>query len=411
MGTALFIDARGRRVTDVARCIERPYNMDYYVEKVRDIVAGIAERGYEAVMEYSKRFDGVAYDDPRVPDDQFEKALEVLNDDTLWALRVASERIRRYQESIMPRSSNGLQWKPVERVAAYAPGGKNPYPSTVLMTVIPARVASVRYVAVATPPIKKDEFMVNPAILAAAKLARANDVFAVGGAQAIAGLAYGAQPLPQVDMIVGPGSPYVEAAKLLVSHRVGIDMVAGPSEIVVLAGANASPLELAYDLLAQAEHGPLSLAVLLSPEEDLAKKVYRLVNEAVNPEHMGNIYVVVVEGLDYAIDLVNHIAPEHVEIMGVDDPSNLAMHLTNTGAIAVNVPVAYTDYVAGPSHVLPTSGAARWRSGLSVYDFLKPVAVVDKIDYEGLRAAYILARLEGFRFHAESLRLRMREED
>ncbi len=403
MGTVVELDARSLPAGRVAALLRRRYSLEDYVERVRPVVRDVAARGYEAVKRYSLAYDGVAYDDPLVPDELADEALSAVGEEVVRALKVAASRVRAFQESLMPRGGP-VAWRPVGAVAAYVPAGARPYPSTAIMTVVPARVAGVRRVVVATPP-RRGRWMVEPSVLAAARVAGADAVYAVGGAQAVAGLAYGASPLPRVDMIVGPGSPYVEAAKLLVSHLVGVDAPAGPSELAAVAGCDADPLEVAYDLLAQAEHGPLSLSALLTPCERLLAAVRRVVRRYAGAEHMGAIYLVRVGSLDQAVEVVNALAPEHVELLG--EAEALAHQVETAGAVAVGVPAAYLDYAAGPSHVLPTGGAARWASGLSVYTFLRPVPVVREVDEEALRASLVLARLEGFELHAASLELRV----
>ena len=411
MGRLVYIDARGMSPGEIVARIKRPYSLGEYIERIRPVVEDVKRRGYAAVREYSEKFDERSFDDPIVSREEMEDALREVGDEARGALRVAAERIRRYHEATMPRPVSGqgyrLLWRPVGRVGVYVPAGAKPYPSTLLMTAIPARVAGSELVVAATPPLREGGFKAHPLVEAAALVAGVDALYAVGGAQAVAGLAYGAKPLPRVDKIVGPGSPYVEAAKLLVSLDTGIDMVAGPSEIAVVADDSADPVLVALDLLAQAEHGALSSAVLFTPSRGLAEAVSSRVGEHVGEEHMGSIYVVLVEDLEAALEAVNEYAPEHLELV-LDEPGEALEAVENAGAVSLGEPVAYMDYAAGPSHVLPTGGAAKWRGGLSVYDFLKPVAVVEYSEEEALEAAIILARLEGFRFHAESLEARKR---
>lgn len=409
MGRLVEIDARGKDPASVVEEVKRPYSLEEFIERVRPIVEDIRLRGYTAVREYSERFDSRSFEDPRIPREELEKALREIGDEARWALGVAAERIKRFHETILPRDAwldgRGLVWRPVERVGVYVPGGAKPYPSTLLMTVIPARVAGSQLVVVATPPSRDQGYMANPLIEAAAAIAGADLLVAVGGAQAIAAMAYGASPVPRVDKIAGPGSPYVEAAKLLVSASTGIDMVAGPSEIAVVASGSANARLVALDLLAQAEHGAFSTALLVTCSRSLLASVKAMVADPVRDEHMGTIYLVLVDNVEHVIRVVNEYAPEHLEIM-VDEPKRILSLVRNAGAVSLGEPVAYMDYAAGPSHVLPTGGAARWRGGLSVYDFLKPVLVTSKADEEALEAAIVLARLEGFRYHAESLEAR-----
>ena len=409
MGRLVEIDARGRSVHEVVERLKRPYDIEEFIKRVEPVVKSIREEGYKAVKRLSERFDGKGFDDPRVPRGELEKALREVGDEAKWALETSAERIKRFHEAIMPSDTwvNGLGvvWRPVRRVGVYVPAGAKPYPSTLLMTAIPARVAGSELIVAASPPYRGEGFMAHPLVEAAAAIVGVDTLVAVGGAQAVAAMAYGATPVPRVDKIVGPGSPYVEAAKLLVARDTGIDMVAGPSEITVLADESADPRLVALDLLAQAEHGAFSTAVLVTVSTRLASQVKGLVSEPVRDEDMGVVAIVVAESMEQAIAIVNEYAPEHLEVVA-EEPREILGKIVNAGAVSLGEPVAYMDYSAGPSHVLPTSGAAKWRGGLSVYDFLKPVPVVNDTDPEALEAAIVLARLEGFRYHAMSLEAR-----
>lgn len=390
--------------------LERPYGIEEYVEKVRPVVEAVSREGYRAVRRFSEMFDGVSFDDPRVGEDEVRAALDEVDEKVLWALETVARSVRAYHQATLPRPSGAgsavLRWVPVERVGVYAPGGARPYPSTVIMTAIPARVAGSRLVVVATPPYGGGGFKAHPLVLAAASAAGVDAVYAVGGAQAVAGLAYGATPMPRVDVVAGPGSPYVEAAKLLVSRVVGVSVVAGPSEVAVIADESADPLAVSYDLLAQAEHGPLSTALLATPSGELASEVERILRP-VEGDHLGRVVIVETRSLEEAARLVDAYAPEHLEVLA-GEPEEVLRIVRNAGAVSVGGPAALLDYAAGPSHVLPTGGSARWRGGLSVYDFLKPVAVVSGVGAgELVEAALVLARAEGFEYHAKSLEVRM----
>ncbi|WP_460124638.1 histidinol dehydrogenase [Stetteria hydrogenophila] len=389
--------------------LSRPYRIEEYVERVRPIVEAVAREGYEAVKRFSQRFDGVSFDDPRVGEDEEREALAAVGEEVLRALETAARAVRAFQEAVKPepRRVGGveLRWLPVERVGVYAPAGGRPYPSTVIMTVVPARVAGSRLVVVATPPSRRRGFKADPLVTAAARVAGADAVYAVGGAQAVAGLAFGAAPLPRVDLIAGPGGPYVEAAKLLASSMVGIDLIAGPTELAVVADDSADPELVALDMLAQAEHGPLSTVLLATPSGWLASEVEGILRRAPG-EGMGRLVIAETRSLGEAAELVDRFAPEHLEVLA-RDPGEVLSRVGSAGAVTVGVPAALLDYALGPSHVLPTGGSARWRGGLSVYDFLKPVAVASGIPAaEILEAAITLARAEGFEFHARSLEAR-----
>ena len=396
-------------------------DIEIYIERVKPVVEDVKRRGWEAVREYTLRFDKTDVVDPRIPREKLKEALDVIGEKIRWALEVAIDSVREYHEATKPREvvyesrHHGiriiLKPIPLTSVGVYVPGGAHPYPSSTIMTVVPAKTAGVRRVVVATPPRPSEGFPAHPVILAAAHLTGVDMVYTIGGAQAIAALAYGARPYVEpVDKIVGPGSPYVVAAKYLVSRDVGIDMLAGPSEVMIIASKDAQKdvERLALDLLAQAEHGILSIGVLATDSRELAlsiiDKVAMLMRDRSN--EIGSIYVFVLDSLEECITFANLVAPEHLELAG-ESASQLIDKVENAGAITVNTPVALTDFSAGPSHVLPTGGSARWRGGLSTYDFVKLVAVTEVLDLkvasELVEAAKILAEVEGFNFHKESL--------
>ncbi|KSW11573.1 hypothetical protein CF15_01690 [Pyrodictium occultum] len=399
---------RGPGAEELEELLGRSYSLEEYVERVRPIVEDVRRRGYEAAREYSERFDGVGLEDPRLGREEMSQALDALPSRAVEALERAVEALRRYHSSTLPPEAGApgarLRWHPVERVGVYAPGGLHPYPSTVVHTVVPARVAGCRRVVVASPPCRSGcgGSPVHPAVLAAAYLAGADAVYALGGAQAVAALAYGAEPVEKVDMVVGPGSPYVQAAKLLVSSVVGVDMIAGPTELAVVADESADPVQVALDMLAEAEHGPLSLSLLATPSRGLAEEVYRILRREAAGE-IGGLAVAVTPGLGEALELVSRMAPEHL-VAYLRDPGPLLEARPPAGLVSLGVPPALLDYAYGPSHVLPTGGAARWRGGLGVYTFLRPVAYAEPgLGEEYAEAAAELARLEGFTRHARSI--------
>jgi len=408
----VLLSTRDLGVEGVVRELKRPYSLAPYIERVRPVVEEIASRGYEAACRYSERFDGVCYEDPLITREEMREAYEGLPAALREAIDYAAERIEEYHEATLPprrvEALPGIEltWRPVRRVGVYVPAGLKPYPSTALMTIIPARIAGAEEVVAATPPCRPGGcrgFKADPVILAAMYRAGASVAVALGGAQAVAAMAYGASPVPRVDMVAGPGGPYVTAAKALVAGVVGVDMLAGPSEIMVIAGPDTDPVEAALDTLAQAEHGPLSTGVLVSWSRKLLEKAMELA--APYADRVGRVYMVEVSGVDEAAELADAYAPEHLELLG--EAAALEQRVANTGAVSVGHPVAVMDYAAGPSHVLPTTGSARWRGGLSVYDFLKPVAVVREVPREAYRAAYRLASYEGFTLHAKSIGRRM----
>ncbi len=381
--------------------LERRWSIEDYMDKVKPIVEDVASRCYEAVKEYSCRFDGACYDEPLIPESEVHVYEEKLSPRLLNAIDAVVESVRGYFESIKPstiQSGNAKTlWLPVESAALYVPGGRNPYPSTAIMTVTPASVAGVKGIHVLTPP-RGGDLKVDPATVVAAYRAGASGVYAVGGPQAIAGVAYGCKPLPRVDMIAGPGGAYVQAAKALVANRVGIDMIAGPTELFIIA-VDAGPGRVAVEALAQAEHGSSSTVVVASPSGDLLDSVSgELARLASGRGDLAAVYLVETDSVEEALELADRYAPEHLLLLGVE-PS----WIPSAGAVSMGVPTAYLDYAAGPSHVLPTNRAARWRGGLSVYDFLRPVAVVDGMDRRLLDAARVLAEYEGFTLHRRSL--------
>ena len=395
------------RLGEALELIRRKSPLEGYIEKVRPIVEEVSARCYEAVYEFSLRFDSRAFHDPSIYPEEASIYEEMLDYRVIEAIEWAVARVREYSRSIMPRPLDiggvSLHWTPIERIAAYIPGGRNPYPSTAIMTIVPASVAGVREINVLTPPYKGEGPKADPGIVVAAFRSGASKVYAVGGPQAIAGTAFSCAPLPRVDKIVGPGGPYIQAAKLLVSHLVGIDMVAGPTELFIVADSSADPEVVKREALAQGEHGRDSIIVIASTDESLLSCVGERLAEEARGLEMADFILVKTRGIEEAIDLANLVAPEHLLLL-VEDPEGLAARVYNAGVVSLGVPTAYLDYVAGPSHVLPTGGAARWRGGITVYDFLKPVQIVYSMQVEGLEYARRLASYEGFRFHEKSLR-------
>jgi histidinol dehydrogenase len=396
-----------------------------------EVIEQVRRRGLDAVLEYGRRFDKVELtaETLRVSPEEIEAGAAACPPEVLEAIAFAAERISTYHARQRPADQLwiddtgtrlGWCWGPIEAVGVYVPGGRAAYPSTVLMNAVPARVAGVDRIAMVTPPGK-----LQPAVLAAAKAAGITEIWRVGGAQAVAALAYGAGPIRPVDKIVGPGNAYVTAAKRRVYGVVGIDALAGPSEIVVVADAGADPDWIAADLLSQAEHDPAAQSILITDHEGFAAEVAKAVEGQLTTLATGmdaalswrDHGAVVIAPLDLAPELVNRIAPEHVEF-AVDDPGPLAARVRHAGAIFLgrHTPEAIGDYVAGSNHVLPTSRAARFSSGLSLYDFLKRTSIV-ACSPESFRAlgshTVALAEAEGLPAHARSvaIRLNARRED
>ncbi len=405
--------------------------------RVRDtvcaIIAAVRSDGDAAVLDYARRFDAEQAQSVaalEVPRAQWQAALDGLPEDQAQALRLAAERLRRYAERQRGESWDwqdedgsvlGQRVSPLDRVGIYVPGGKASYPSSVLMNAIPARVAGVEEIIMTAPA---PAGALNPLVLAAAELAGVSRVFRLGGAQAVAALAYGTETIPAVDKIVGPGNAYVAAAKREVFGQVGIDMVAGPSEVLVISDASVDPQWLALDLCAQAEHDELAQSLLLSPDAaHLDAVADALARElAVQPRRdiiaaslAGRGALIHCRDIDEAIALSNQVAPEHLELALADAEARLAQ-VRHAGAIFVGAhsPEAMGDYCAGPNHVLPTARTARFASPLGVYDFQKRSSVL-RISAAGARrlgpVAATLARGEGLEAHARSAEVRVPQGD
>ncbi len=399
------------------------------VGTVERVLRSVRERGDEALCAATERYDGFkvrSAADLVIGADEFAAAERALAPELRAAMRYAVERIERYHATAVPKSWRitdehgsvlGQEVRPLERVGVYAPGGRAAYPSTVLMTAVPARVAGVRDVVLVTPPAADGR--VNPAVLAAARIAGVTEGYRVGGAQAVAALAYGTDTIRRVDKIVGPGNAYVAEAKRQVFGAVGIDMVAGPSEVVVVADGAADPECAAADLLAQAEHDPMARAILVTDAAPLIdavaaaveRQLAALPRRAIAGEALERRGALVrAASLDQAVELANRLAPEHLELL-VAVTQALLPRVRHAGAVFVGglTPEVVGDYVAGPSHVLPTSGTARFSSPLGVEDFVKRTSVME-YSRAGLAAARphlaVLAEAEGLHGHRAAADIR-----
>ncbi len=395
-------------------------------EIVADILANVRSKGDEAVQGYNKKFDGCDLTSLQVSQEEIDEAFAVVEPKFLSILEQAAKNIRAFHEKQVrtsfviadrPGIVLGQKVTPIEKVGVYVPGGTAAYPSTVLMDTIPAKIAGCPQILMVTPPDKDGK--INPVILAAAKIAGVDKIFKVGGAQAIAALAYGTGSIPKVDKIVGPGNAFVAEAKKQVFGLVSIDMIAGPSEILVIADGKSNPAHVAADLLSQAEHDRLASAVLVTDSEELAQKVSAELEAQIPALPRADIArasidnngkIIVADSLMAGIDIANEIAPEHLELM-VDDPFAYLDAVKNAGSIFMgrSCPEALGDYFAGPNHTLPTSGTARFSSPLSVDDFVKksqftyytPDAlskVASDIDF--------FAKQEGLQAHGKSVMIR-----
>ncbi|MFQ5899569.1 MAG: histidinol dehydrogenase [Candidatus Methylomirabilia bacterium] len=425
------LDAARLGIHGVIAALERPPEAvaSEIRQRVGDSVRAVAERGDEALLELTERFDGVKLraSELAVTAEEFGSAREEVGEEVVRALAYAAERIEAFHRQTLPRSwwveestgsLLGQLVRPVERVGIYVPGGRAAYPSTVLMTAVPAKVAGVREIVVVSPP--GGDRSPDRAVLVAAQLAGVTEAYRVGGAQAVAALAYGTESIRRVDKIVGPGNIYVTLAKAMVFGRVGIDLMAGPSEVVVVADAGANPEWVAADLLAQAEHDPMARAVLVTPSAPLLDGVAAALErqlgalprrEIAGAALEGNGALVLTRDLEEAVAVANGLAAEHLELQ-VEDPFRLLSEVRHAGAIFLGryTPEVVGDYVAGPNHVLPTGGTARFASGLGVEDFLKRSSLI-QFSPAGLNEAWPhlsqLSRLEGLQAHGEAARLRL----
>ena len=397
---------------------------------VSGILKNVRDNGVTALLEYTNRFDRrcVGSGDLEVAKTALQQALATIPADFRQALEHAAARIREYHQhqkgqSWSYRDQNGStlgqRITPLDRVGIYVPGGKAAYPSTVLMNAIPAQVAGVREIIMVVPAVNDE---INPVVLAAAQMAGVDRVFSIGGAQAIAALAYGAGPVPAVDKIVGPGNRYVAAAKRLVFGIVGIDMIAGPSEIVIVADESADPDWIAMDMFAQAEHDEDARAILVTTDASMPERVEASINRQITQMERAGIIrtamenngaLIRAEDVEQACAIVNRLAPEHLEL-AVQDPDRYLAGIRHAGAIFLGHFAAEVlgDYCAGPNHVLPTGRTARFSSPLGVYDFQKRSSLIEcsaASASELARTATVLARAEGLSAHARSAELRMKQ--
>lgn len=395
------------------------------MENVNRIIESVVKEGDKALFRFTEKYDGVKLDQLTV-DKGFLKSAEI-DEELIESLKVAKNRLTDYLKSQLNKSwyqSNknggfvGEQITPIDRVGLYIPGGRAAYPSSVLMTAVPALVAGVKEIAVVSPPGKNGE--INPVVARTLSLCGIDEVYSIGGAQAIAALAYGTETIKRVDKIVGPGNKYVTMAKKLVFGQVGIDMLAGPSEVLVIADDIAEPAAIAADLLAQAEHDPEARVVLITSEEDiimeveneLERQIEKLKTKATARQSLEDYGLIIkVEDLDEAIEASNKIGPEHLELI-VNDPLKYIDRIKHAGSIFIGswTPEVAGDYLAGPNHVLPTSGTARFSSPLSVNDFVKSSSLIYFTEDE-LRSTFKdierIAESEGLPGHANAARIRL----
>ena len=394
-------------------------------EVVEEIINDVRQRGNQALLEYTRRFDRMDIAEGaelELSPERLQQAVESITEQQREALDFSISRVREFHQRQSGESWSytdetgtllGQQVTPLDRVGVYVPGGKAAYPSSVLMSAVPARVAGVKEITMVSP-------RVSAHVLAAAKIAGVNRIYRVGGAQAIAALAYGTETIGRVDKIVGPGNIYVETAKRLVFGVVGLDMVAGPSEVLIVADESGSPAFAAADFIAQAEHDEDAFPIIITTSESFLHEVEQEIHlqvdrvdrkEIVQKSIQKNGLLILAHTLDVAIELSNRVAPEHLELM-VENAADVLDSITNAGAVFVGnySPVAAGDYMAGPSHVLPTAGTARFFSPLGVFDFLKRMSVINfsKEELKNLYPAVSrLAQLEGLDAHAKAMEVRV----
>ncbi len=392
-------------------------NFDKYKKVVEEIIERVKKEGDKALYELTERYDGIKLSYIKVPEEKIDEAYERVDDEIIDTLEIAKENIERFHSITSPERDMridfgdiilGKRYTPIEKVGIYIPGGRASYPSTALMTAIPARIAGVKKLVASTPP---SENGVNPLTLVACDIAGVDEIYAVGGAQAIAAMAYGTETVEKVYKIVGPGNIYVTIAKLLVQKDVAIDMPAGPSEILIIADKHANSNFIVYDCLAQLEHDPNSIAILLTTSKEIAEDVKRKIRELTDSN---NFHVRVVKSVDDAIKIANEIAPEHLSLfVDVDTAFNLLNKINNAGSVFIGEfsPVSAGDYASGTNHVLPTLGYAKMYSGLGVETFMKSMTY-QSLSKEGLRkisdVIIKLAKAEGLNLHAKSVEERLK---
>lgn len=430
-----IVTQRTEALTELRRICDRT-NDEQMVHKeatVREILQTVKRQGDRALLDYTAEFDHqtLRAEDLRISGSELDAAYQQVSKDVLNAIRLAHQRIEAFHRQHVPKSwvqfsdhdvVLGKRYTPVDRAGLYIPGGQAAYPSTVLMNAVPAMVAGVKRVVMVTPPGAAGKG-VNPAVLVAAQEAGIQEIYRVGGAQSIAALAYGTETIPKVDVITGPGNIYVTLAKKLVYGTVGIDSLAGPSEVLIIADETANPVHVAADMLAQAEHDSLAAAILLTTDNGLALKVLAEVEQQL-VDHPRRILtekaiahyglIVVVDSLAIAAELSNEFAPEHLELE-VADPWALLDHIRHAGAIflGTSTPEAVGDYLAGPNHTLPTSGSARYASALGVETFMKHSSLIQYSPsaLNAMADAIItLAETEQLPSHADSVRLRVEKQ-
>jgi len=401
--------------------MERRKSLEDIFPEVNKIIEKVSNEGDRALFELTEKFDGVKPAYLKVPNEEIDRAYEAVDDLLIDALEIAKENISRFHYiTSVDRDIKvdfddmilGKKYVPVESAGLYIPGGRASYPSTALMAGLPAKIAGVERIVACTPPNKEGK--VNELTLIACDIVGIDEIYAVGGVQAIAALAYSTETIKKVDKIVGPGNAYVTAAKILVQKDVAIDMPAGPSEILIIADETANIRYIAADVLAQLEHDPMAIAIVLCTSQDMAEKIEKEVKSLVDDSfNLNNFYTCVVRDIEEAIEISNHFAPEHLSMMfkGAEDAID---EIKSAGSVFIGdfSPVAAGDYASGTNHILPTSGFARMFSGVSVETFLKHITY-QKLEPEGLKRIgneiMRIAQSEGLIYHKKSVEERLNE--
>lgn len=419
-----IIDYKNTGINSIVSALRREYDDGEVMRTVSGIVGDVRARGDDALFEYTKKYDkqGINADNILVTEAEIDKAYKDIPDELLCSLRRAIANVRKYQTRLKDsfckddRLIDGVGYivRPVQSAGLYVPGGKAAYPSSVYMTAVPAAVAGVQDISIVTPFGNG----LNPLLLAAARECGVNRIYKVGGAQSIAALAYGTRSVRKVDIICGPGNIYVTAAKKLVFGACGIDMLAGPSEILIIADESADPDYIAADLLSQAEHDERARAILVTTSEEVAHAVSErvdnrletLIRSETAAQAIRDSFIICADSLQACIDISNAAAPEHLELL-VRDPSSCLSRITSAGAVFVGKfsPEPLGDYFAGPSHVLPTGGTARFFSPLSAETFLRKISLINYTEQELMRAKDDIIRIagcEGLTAHAGSAAIR-----
>lgn len=426
-----IIDGQGKNLDYIIGLLDRPLQLNFDEERtvVNKILQDVKNNGDEAVLKYTNKFDKthcLCINDLIVSDDEIQEAYHLISPEVLKALKKSADNIEKYHKNQIRKNWITLEddgvilgqlISPISRVGIYVPGGRSSYPSSVLMNALPAKIAKVEQIIMVTPPGKDGK--VNPAVLVAANIAKVDRIYKIGGAQAIGALAYGSESVPRVDKIVGPGNIYVTLAKKEVFGFVDIDMIAGPSEILIIADDSANPSFVAADLISQAEHDPLATSILITNSPQLSHKVkneiYRQTKDICTENTIKSSLskygcILVVDDIKTAVKVSNVLAPEHLEIM-VDDSQEYLSLVKNAGAIFLGPfsPEPVGDYIAGSNHVLPTSGTARFSSPLGVDDFIKKSSFI-KYTRKALSKTYkdiaYIARSEGLEAHARCVEMR-----